>query len=80
MFNGNGYPLGAENDPNAPWNEQETTFEKPVGAYVTLYIKHLYVTKDENGETVSDIREDADNQLEDAIRKGDYTIEEVEED
>ena len=77
MNSGYGFPAGAENDPSAPWNEEPKTYTKRMDVYITISTK-LEVEVDEDGEVVSDLFGDAEEQLEDIIRRDAYGLEDVE--
>ncbi len=79
MFSGNGYPLGSTYDPNAPWNRNEHTCTKKVDVFIKLFAT-IEVEVDEDGDILSDLKDEAEEQLEDIIQRGAYQLEEVEVD
>lgn len=77
MFNGNGYPPRHTYDPNAPWNNHTCT--KKVDVFIKLFAT-IEVEVDEDGDILSDLKDEAEEQLEDIIHRGAYNLEEVEVD
>jgi len=70
MFNGNGYPLGSTYDSNAH-------AQKKVDVFIKLFAT-IEVEVDEYGDILSDLKDEAEEQLEDIIQRGAYQLEEVE--
>lgn len=76
MNSGYGFPAGSETDPSAPWNAEPKTYTKKMDVYITISTK-LEVEVDEDGEVISDLFEDTEEQLEDIIRRDAYELEDV---
>ena len=65
------YPLGAKDDPNAPYNEQEEIFSFDVEVKGNIYVPHNgYIDKD---EVLKQYRERLQNYI-DNLEDGDVEI------
>lgn len=65
------YPLGAKDDPNAPYNEQEEIFSFDVEVKGNIYVAHNgYIDKD---EVLKQYREKLQNYI-DNLEDGDIEI------